>query len=179
MKDLNLIPQRLIIERRRKQINKLSLSVFVGVIAVLCVAILIPTIIINRLEAEKTLVSGEIEKLKYVTDKENELIAARNDIAIKDSVTTDLKSKEDHIREMLKDIHSMMPKKIVVSSISIDSDSISFSGKAENEMVIADLISNIRASGKYSDFFIPDITPVKDGSGIAISLKIKYIGQGV
>ena len=164
VKDINLLPVEII--NARKSIERTRLILLISVLIVVCIFsfMVVNYTEILGLKERKTQLTDLIKQAREIEDVENVVAADTALLYLRQNVLSVVEDSGDNTLEILEEIESLMPKKLFFLNMSFSKDSITLSGVAASNIVVADLIKSVKDLGIFEDVFVPSLT--SQGKGL-------------
>ena len=173
MKDLNLLPKKVLKERKNQEYGKMFRILFIVFLIGNFILILLPFIQGMLLDKEEIKLQEQITKFQVDKNKKDNITQAELENLPKRNMKEIIGKSELRIKNALEEVEINMPA--TISTISIDADisgKINISGNASSMRGISDLVSNLRKSGKFSKIVL-DHTGLDQATG-SISFGIAF-----
>lgn len=175
MKDINLVPQYIINERRSSELKQ-RMIIWGSVLLVLIAAYIGWLFILkNFILSDIDRIQKSIAELKPLKDENDLVTALKADREVKKVVSQSAEKENTVVMRFLEKLKSELPTAVGASSISFNSadNRVTITANAANVYAITDFINNYGGDKSFEgDYFVP-VVPVK-GNG-AFTLSFKYI----
>ncbi|NLY44104.1 MAG: PilN domain-containing protein [Clostridiaceae bacterium] len=172
-KDINLLPYRIIKQRKSRDRTKLIILLSVLIAETTFSLLLIPYNEIVQLEARKRYLEDSITKIGNVEDIEKEIQLEQRKLDMRQAVLSVVEQEDYDILAVLEQTEELMPGEVFFLSLTTSRSGVTIAGIAENELVVAELIRNMKKVPFFEKVFVPSIT--ERGSGSSGDLETKGV----
>ncbi len=159
MKDYNLIPQYVLIQRKNKEVEALVTKVCFGVIGLIILAAVSMSGVVLWETMANNRITAEIKKIEYVSELQKKLNGYKKNLEPRRKVVSLVSNQESIILTILDVLEQSLPKGVTVVDMGIDApkNQIKLSCAAKDIDVVADLINNLRQTDRFKDVYINSI----------------------
>jgi len=150
MGELNLLPIEIkdIHKKRRNRI--LAGMVVFAVIAGFVVAMIIPKIIITRLEMKESELKKEVDLQRFITEENTRLNNKIKDYEGYFSLIDAIRADNEKVTFRLKEVSEQLPPDVTVTTLGLTKNGISIAATSKNYTAICNFVANLQTSKKYS-----------------------------
>ncbi|MCB9792619.1 MAG: PilN domain-containing protein [Alphaproteobacteria bacterium] len=159
---INLLPVKA--SRRVEAVKEEALlaAIAAAVLAMICAAIFVfMQSAISDVKAENDQLSKEIQNLRNIVARVDEIDEIKKDLTQKLSVIEQLKKKKSGPVHMLDELSEATPEKVSLEKLAEDGGKVDLAGLAVSNEVISQFLSNLERSEWFSDVFLVGIDQVE------------------
>ena len=177
MKDLNFLPQYLLIERKQKDSKNLSTILILSFFFAIIVLVVIPVFQVIALQKTSDGLNNQIGNLQSDKNKKAELDETKNSNSTRENAKKVIEKNEDLHINAFNTIQKSMPLNVSSANVTVSAKGdAQVIGIAADRMAVADLIHNLRETHDFNDIFVASFgEPDSVNKSVQFALKLKII----
>ncbi|MGE5328705.1 MAG: PilN domain-containing protein [Deltaproteobacteria bacterium] len=177
MKDINLVPQYVISEKRSMELKQRI--IIWGSVFLLLIVVYIGWLFILKasIKSDISRIEKSIAELKPLKDENDLVTVLKTDREAKKVISQATENENTVMMRFLEKLESQLPQAVGASSITFNSadNRVTITANAANAYAITDFINNYGEDKSFEgDYFIPSV-PIK-GNGM-FTVSFKYIDR--
>jgi len=180
MKDINLLPQDIsgsdyVSSDRKVGISGKAIVITILVLLVFGATLLLPQAYIKTLNMELSNLKSEVKSEKYneVRKVKSDLDNVNKSMSAKTDVLNNIDDTNISVNELITAIKSATPEGCEIFSLQIDKNKIRIEGKAVDNLVVAEMVSNL---SRLRNLNMSSSVDIEDNNDFTIIMQI--LGKG-
>ncbi|HEX2926797.1 MAG TPA: PilN domain-containing protein [Ruminiclostridium sp.] len=182
MKDLNLIPKSLIIDKKNK-VKKTYLSILIICIGFgAALSYIVPTIYEYNLIAGKQRLEKQVTDTSNFVDMEKEFGSLKKAIESRETEGKRLSQRQLDVLGIVNEIENASPEKLFIQKFDSNGDNglnakIGLVGIANDEDTLASFLRNLMDDDYFKEVVLTSLTKKQDSSGISFEITLSGINK--
>ncbi|WHH59660.1 PilN domain-containing protein [Petroclostridium sp. X23] len=157
VKDLNLLPQRVIKQRKSRERTNLIILIAIFVAVSAFSLLLIPFNEMLQLKSKKEFLQQSMPELQKVLESEKQLALEQEKLKLRMNVLNTIQTQELNILEIIESTEKVIPDDLFLMSLAVSGDSVNITGVAKSDVVVADFIRSMRQIGLFDKVFVSNV----------------------
>jgi len=158
MRELNLLPIEIKDVHKKRRSTILGAVSFLGIVAVIAIAMIIPKIVILALESKENDLKQQVTLKQYITDENIKFKTKINDFKGYFSLIDSIRANDEKVTFKLKEISEQLPPEVTINSLNLKNDGIVLVATSKNYTAICNFTANLQLCKKYKKVYLAGIT---------------------
>jgi len=157
MRELNLLPIEIKDVHKKRRGRILGAVTFLGIIAVVVIAMIIPKIIIFALENKESDLKQEVTIKQYITDENIKFKTKINDFKGYFGMIDSISANSEKVTFKLKEVSEQLPPDVAIFSLNLSNEGIAIVATSKNYTALCNFTANLQLCKKYKKVYLAGI----------------------